>query len=120
MKIRTKLVAITILLTVLISSATATTINFSINNWNVGYGPFDTVYINLQEVNGRGHATLLFYRDRLPENLVDYVSSSNLPKVYYSIEEFSNVLELLNTSKIKSFYFSDDSGTNHAAVLVQH
>jgi hypothetical protein len=120
MRIRTKLYAMAILLTGFISSANATTINFSIDNWNVGYGPFDTVYINLNEVDGRGHATLLFHRDRLPEDLVDYVSRSNLPKVHYSIEEFSNVLELLNTSKIKSFHFSDDSGINHAALLVQH
>jgi len=121
MKIRTKLYAIAILLTGFISSASSTTINFSIDSWNVGYGPYDTVYINLHEVNGQGgHATLYFHRNHLPENLVEYVERYELPKVHYSIEEFDNVYELLKTSKIKSFYFSNDSAGNAAAITVLH
>jgi len=120
---RMKLVKVTLTLLIVgfISSVNATTINFTIDSWNVGYGPYDTVYINIHEVNGHGgHATLYFHRNRLPEILVEYVERYELPKVHYSIEEFDNVYELLKTSKIKSFYFSNDSAGSAAAITVQH
>ncbi len=125
MRIRTQLLVLMIVLTGFISTANAATINFSIDSWDVAYGPSYVVYINLYELdedgNGNGErAQLIFYRNNLPTNRVSYNSRFNLTTVRYSIEEFSNVYEMLKRTKIKSFHFSNDSGTNNAYVYIQH
>ena len=113
------LLIITITLAGFLSSASATTIRFEINSWNLGYGPYDTVYINIRANDNGGRATLYFHRDRLPEILVEFDSRNNLPKVHYSIEEFENVMDLLKDHKIKEFYFDDYGSVYAGAILVQ-
>ncbi len=102
-----------------ISIANAREIRVIIDDWNIAYPPNNEVSIIIQDTESVGlNVNLVFWRGKLPADKFVYDERRGSLKVYYSITDFSNVLELLNTMRPLSFVYRTDSGFGESAYIL--
>lgn len=100
-------------------NANARETRVNIDDWNIVYPPNNEVSIIIHDTDDVGlNVNLVFWRGKLPADTIVYDARSERLKVYYSITDFSNVLELLNTMRPLSFVYRTDTGFGEAAYIV--
>jgi len=112
---KTKL--LTTILLIITSIANAREVRVDITDWIISYPPGNEVSILIPD--SILNINMVFWRGRLPEDRIVYSSRNNSLKVYYSIDDYSNVLEMLNTITRLSFMYTSDVGFGESAYLAK-
>ncbi len=101
------------------SIANAREVRVIIDDWNIAYPPNNEVSIIIHDTEGVGlNVNLVFWRGKLPADKFVYDERSESLKVYYSITDFNNVLELLNTMRPLTFVYRTDTGFGESAYIL--
>lgn len=118
MKQNIKTITVFLLLVGYISITNAREVRLSIDDWNIAYPPHNEVSILIHDTDGVGlNVNMVFWRGKLPADRFVYDERRGSLKVYYSITDFSNVLELLNTMRPLSFVYRTDTGFGESAYI---
>lgn len=111
----------TILLVILLANLSlshAIDIRIAVEDWNISYPPNNEVSIIIHDTENVGlNINLVFWRGNLPADQIVYDKRNKRLKVYYSISDFRNVQEMLNTELNLSYVYSTDEGFGEAAYL---
>lgn len=113
MKIKLLMIVL-LIVTSIIADAKRTRVD--ITDWSIVYTPGNEVSILIHDPGL--NINMVFWRGKLPLDQIVYDHNNNL-KVYYSIDDFSNVLEMLNTITYLSFIYTSDTGFGESAYLAK-